>query len=94
MICTDCKYCIQIEYGYTNWTVEGTEDDCLLGLNPKFPVDNFYDKEPSLKFADDCSSFIKGNGVYVDCDIEDGNIWNYSDDPEIIALLKKKYSDQ
>jgi hypothetical protein len=33
MKCTDCKYCVEQDEGYSNWTVEGTEIDCLLGKN-------------------------------------------------------------
>ena len=86
--CTDRKYCIQDDYGYSNWTVEGTSVDCLLHLNDKFPVDRFYGEVPELLFAKDCPRFIAGNSVEVDVDQEDGDLENYSDDPEIKALLK------
>ena len=88
MLCTDCKYCIEEDYGYSNWTVEGTEVDCLIKAHPNFPVDRFYGEEPELKFAKKCSRFVKGYPVEVDCDQELGDLWEYSDDPEIITLLR------
>lgn len=88
MKCTDCKYCIQQDYGYSNYTVEGTSVDCLLNLNPKFPEDRGYGLEPSIDFAASCSRYTAGESVYVDCDQEDGDLENYSNDPEIKELLK------
>ncbi len=87
--CTDCKYAIEEDYGYSNYTVEGTSVDCLLKLNPKFPVDRGYGLEPDLDFAQDCSRFCAGGSVQVDCDQDDGELVNYSDDPEIKELLRK-----
>jgi hypothetical protein len=89
MKCTECKYCVEADYGYSNYTVEGTDCDCLLGKNPKFPIDRFYDEEPVLKFAKMCKSFMLGDSVKIDCEQEDIFPDNYSDDPEIRSLLKK-----
>jgi hypothetical protein len=68
--CTNCKYCVEEGFGYSNYTVEGTEVDCLLGLNPAMPVDRFYGEEPSLSFAERCEKFTKGCSVYLDVDRE------------------------
>ena len=89
MKCINCKYCVQKDYGYSNWTVEGTEADCLLNLHPNFPIDRFYGDEPELDFAKKCENFTEGESVEIDCDQEGGEVWEYSDDPEIIELLKK-----
>lgn len=85
--CTDCRYCIQQDYGYSNWTVEGTDVDCLLKKNPDFPADRFYEETPSLTFAESCNKFSEGGSVYIDVDQEDGALENYSDDLEIKKLL-------
>ena len=87
--CNSCKYAIEVDYGYSNYTVEGTTVDCLLHLNPKFPEDRFYGLEPYLLFANECKSFSKGDPVGIDCDQEDGSLENYSNDPEIKNLLKE-----
>jgi hypothetical protein len=91
--CTDCKYCIEEDYGYSNYTVEGTDVDCLIGAHPNFPVDRWYGEEPELEYAENCEKFSEGECVQVDCDRDEGNLWNYSDDPEIIELLKKRASE-
>ena len=87
--CNSCKYAIELDYGYSNYTVEGTTIDCLLHLNPKFPEDRFYGLEPCLLFANECKSFSKGYPVGVDCEQEDGSLENYSDDLEIKNLLRE-----
>ena len=88
--CIDCKYCIQEHYGYSNYTVEGTSVNCLLNLNPKFPVDRGYGLEPDLAYAEECTKFCAGGSVQVDCDQDDGALENYSDDAEIKELLRKR----
>ena len=95
MKCTDCKYHVSEDTGYSNWTVEGTDVDCLLGLNPDMPIDNFFGEEKSLEFAQKCDRFVKGDGVYIDVDREGLEDYDnplssaYTDDPEIIPLLDK-----
>jgi len=86
--CTDCRYCIEADYGYSNYTVEGTNADCLLDLNPELPKDRFYGEEPALNFANECSKFSPGDSVQVDVDMELGGLEEYSDDPEIKELLR------
>jgi hypothetical protein len=87
MKCIDCKYCIEEDYGYSNYTVEGTEVGCLLYCNPDFPEDRFYGEEPALLFANKCEYFEPGKPVHIDVDHEDGPCENYSDDPVIKLLL-------
>ena len=87
--CTDCKYCLQEDFGYSNYTVEGCEVNCLLKKNPHFPADRFYKEEPALSFAEKCDNFIYGDPVCVDVDHEEGELWKYSNDPKIVRLLKR-----
>jgi hypothetical protein len=86
--CSDCRYAMEHDWGYSNYTVEGTEIVCLLDLNPQFPVDRFYGEEPALNFAETCSKFSEGGAVGVDCDQELGALENYTDDEEIKQILK------
>lgn len=88
--CSDCKFCIEEDYDYSNYTVEGTEADCLLGLNPDLPKDRWYGEEVALRFAEKCPQFAEGEPVSVDCDREEGALENYSKDPEIKALLRAR----
>ena len=90
MKCTECKYCIAEAYGYSNYTVEGTSADCLLGLNADMPVDRAWGIEPALDFAAQCARFTAGDPVSVDCDREAGDLENYSEDAEVKELLKAR----
>lgn len=68
--CTDCRFHILRDEGYSNYTVEGTSFNCAKGLHPKAPFDNYYSKAPELGFAESCSSFTKGEGLHMDVDYE------------------------
>lgn len=85
--CNSCKYCLLIDEGYSNWTVEGTTVSCLLRLNPDFPKDYWYGKEPSLNFAERCQRFTSGIPTMIDVDLELGSFEEYSNDPGIKQLL-------
>ena len=86
--CTDCKYCVEEDFGYSNYTVEGTIADCLKSLNPDLPEDRWYKEEPALDYAEKCNSFSEGKTVQIDCDREEDFPDGYADDLEIIELLK------
>jgi len=86
--CDACKYCYYQDYGYSNYTVEGTEANCLKRLHPDFPKDRFYGEHPALKYAESCSGFAPGLPVDVDVDHNEGDLENYSDDPEVKELLR------
>jgi len=85
--CDDCRFCIKKDYGYSNYTVEGTDVNCLKNANPAMPFDQAWGENPQLSFAENCSSFEAGTAVGVDCDQDLGDLVNYSDDPEIKELL-------
>ena len=86
--CLNCKYCVCRDYGYSNYTVEGTEVYCLLNMNYKFPVDIFYGNEPELLYATQCKYFTKGDCVQLDVEYQMEKIKEYSDDEKIKKLLK------
>lgn len=50
--CTDCKYCVVHDFGYSNYTVEGTNIECLLNKNPHTPFDHWYGEESKLTYAE------------------------------------------
>jgi len=85
--CTDCKYCVEQDYGYSNYTVEGTEVDCLLNLNPKFPIDRWYGKEPSLEYAGSCTKYTEGPHIQLDVDGET-TPEECTDDEEVLKLYR------
>jgi len=92
MKCTECKYCVEQDNGYSNYTVEGTESDCLLGKNPDFPRDRWYGKETALDYANKCDVFIEGELSHFDVEGEI-TVEDYKDDTEIYNLLKLWKSD-
>jgi len=79
--CVDCVYCVAVEYGYSNYTVEGVNAYCAKELNPEMPFDNWYGEDDRHKFAENCPSFIHGAGVLIDCEQEDKD-WG-TDDVEV-----------
>lgn len=91
--CMDCRYRLSDDFGYSNYTVEGTTFYCLLKKHPDMPFDEFYGEDKRLKYAEQCGSFVAGEGVYLDCDREDLKSYDdklstaYTKDPEIAALL-------
>lgn len=87
--CNDCRYCLNIDYGYSIYTVEGTTSYCLLKLNPSMPSDRAWGLDPSHQFAAQCPRFSPGESVHVDVDHDRSDLENSSDDPEIVALLKE-----
>lgn len=96
--CGDCKWLVLQEYGYSNYTVEGTTGSCLLQKHPEEEFDNWYGKGEDLKYAEKCDSFTEGEAIFIDCDQEDHDyrsgkhlIESYSDDPEVIEVAKKNW---
>ena len=69
--CSECGNCVLIDYGYSNYTVEGTSVNCALGLNPNGEFDLWYGEDKRDRFADECSSYIKDDPVCIDVDKED-----------------------
>ena len=87
--CHECRYCILTDYGYSNYTVEGTTADCLMDLNKAFPVDTFYGEEPVLAFAEECKSYTHGSPVEVDVE-QEFPLEDYSKLPIVKFLLEKR----
>ena len=89
MKCDECKWCVLEDYGYSNYTVEGTGADCLLDLNPDLPADHRWGEASALAFANVCPRFKEGNPLLVDVET-DGNLINYTNDTEVIEFLEKQ----
>lgn len=90
MKCDDCKFCVLEDYGYSNYTVEGTNADCILEMNPWFPDDHRWGESDSMAFANVCPRFKEGGAIEIDVDRESGHILNYTDDPEVVDILEKE----
>jgi hypothetical protein len=88
--CRRCRWHMWEEYGYSNYTVEGSYFHCLKKLHPEDGFDEFYGEDPRLDFAQTCGSFQVGEGVQLDCDREeekDADLSAYTKDPEVAAAL-------
>jgi len=69
-LCSDCVYSIHVDFGYSNYTVEGTTVNCAKGLIE--PFDRWYGKDPRDAFAETCPHFNdEGDPAKVDCDCSD-----------------------
>lgn len=91
MKCDDCKFCVLEDYGYSNWTVEGTDANCLLHMNPWFPVDRGWETAEELDFANICPRFKEGEPMHIDVDHENGHIIHYAHDSEVYTMLERDY---
>lgn len=70
MKCDECVHALLADFGYSNWTVEGTEFHCMLRIHPDGPFDRFYGKDDRLTFAEQCSRFEVGDPQTLDVDHE------------------------
>lgn len=91
-LCTTCKFCVQEDYGYSDYTMEGTTLACLRGLNaPINGIDNG-DKNLAevIRFAETCAYYEFGDGPTrdVDCEV---TAEEYKDDPDVYELLKARW---
>lgn len=69
--CSECSYCINVEFGYSNYTVEGVNVYCSLGLNPETGFDRWYGEDKRDTFASTCPKFDSTHGpVVIDVDRE------------------------
>lgn len=101
-VCTTCSFCLKQDYGYSNWTTEGTTLHCLKGLNPALEgqEEPWREEDKKLAAALDvakaCPGYQAGTPAQTDVDLE-GIPWkgatlehytSYCDNPEAGALLK------
>ena len=89
--CENCVFCLLMDDGYSNYTVEGTTASCLHNANPHLPSDRFYGKAPELQYAEHCEFFVEGDPIHVDVDrdreTKEGGLTAYTDNVEAQALL-------
>lgn len=85
--CDFCRYALNEDYGYSNYTTEGTTFWCLKSVHPNDGFDRFYGTDKRQNFAIDCPEFSEGIPVEMDVD---GDLAPYSDDPEILDLLARR----
>jgi hypothetical protein len=97
------RYCLLEDYGYSNYTVEGTKVTCLKNKHLAGSFERWYGQGKDLFFAQDCDYFTEGDAVKIDVDHEEATFYgsrsqvikpfwqSYSDDIEILDLLEQHY---
>lgn len=68
--CSECVFAILHDYGYSNYTVEGTTVYCSKDIHPDNGFDRWYGQDKRNLHAENCSSFIEGSPVEIDVDSE------------------------
>lgn len=68
--CASCIFCTHKDYGYSNYTVLGTNVECLFGLMSSDDEDEAK-LAAAVATAETCPHFTPGTGMYLDCDGED-----------------------
>lgn len=68
--CQECKWCVQQDHGYSNYTVEGTHIECRKKVHPDGDFDRFYGTDERIKFAEKCTEFSEGGSIEMDVDRE------------------------
>lgn len=68
--CEDCKFAAFIDFGYSNYTCEGTTFSCAKNAHPDGSFDRWYGDEVKLEFAEKCPVFVAGDAIYMDVDGE------------------------
>lgn len=71
--CDDCKFAILEDFGYSNYTVEGTNFSCALALHPDKRFDHWYGEDARLEHAEKCVGFQEGTPINMDVEGDDYN---------------------
>jgi hypothetical protein len=69
--CETCHHCVRLDFGYSSYTVEGTEIHCEVKVHPNAPFDRFYGEDKRLAFAEQCARYVEGEPLDMDVDRED-----------------------
>ena len=69
--CEQCTNCLLVDFGYSNWTVEGTTVVCMVGAHPEKEFDRWYGEDPRLAFAEQCEQFAPGGAESIDVEREE-----------------------
>lgn len=61
--CRDCQFAVFRDYGYSDYTVEGTEFNCAKQLHLDGEFEPTFDDDKRLKYADECKGFKEGKPI-------------------------------
>lgn len=71
--CDNCTHSVTIEFGWSNWTVQGAVVVCMLKLHPELEYDAWYGEAEDALYANHCASYEDGPQYHLDverCDWE------------------------
>lgn len=86
--CNNCKYALFIDYGYSNYTVEGTDFECAKHVHPDKTFDRFYGQAPELNYGANCPEFEEGETINMDVDGDNFN--TLTQEQKIIWAMKHR----
>jgi hypothetical protein len=66
--CNECEFALFRDYGYSNYTTEGTEFFCLVGKHPEDGFDRWFGDDERLNYAQVCTGFVSGEPICLDVD--------------------------
>ena len=75
--CSNCAFSCTQDYGYSEYTIEGTDTHCMLNLNPNSPFEAVQ-LDIREEFASECPSYKEGETA----DFSWGNA-SCADDPTV-----------
>lgn len=71
--CAYCAHRYTRDYGYSNYTVEGTDIGCRKNLNLDYPAPDpsgylREESDPPHTFAEKCPEYTEGDGIHFCCE--------------------------
>lgn len=90
--CADCKNCVMVDYGFSDWTVEGTDLICAKGAHPKMPFDRWYNENTLVTFAENCSEYVESdNVIHINVEFDRNSGWWSEDELALYDAACKHY---
>jgi hypothetical protein len=83
----NCKFAIHADFGYSDYTTEGTTLFCAKKLHPAGDFDQFYGEDLRMHFAIDCSGFEEGEGPCVS--VERSNVDELTEEQRKIYAMRE-----
>ena len=96
--CVKCRFNVEHDYGYSNYTIEGTEVICLKEVHDGF--DRWHGEGAVPDSINACDQFVEGEPTMIDVDMEDcctctpeqqARAYAGEDDDVVISLLTEYF---
>lgn len=69
--CSNCRYAVFQDYGFSSYTVEGSTFRCAKKVHPLGDdIESTFDDDPWTKQAESCREFSNGLAIWLDVDGE------------------------